>query len=124
VINKFCFEALDRTLRDVIRDESQENAHKPFGGKFIVLGGYFRQIVSVVKNGSRYAILKATVNYTELWKHCKVLKLTENMRLTSEKSVQTATEIKEFVDWILHIRDGDMNVNELGQATIEISKAF
>jgi len=34
--------------------------------------------------------------------------------------MQTTTKIKEFVDWILHIGDGDMDLNELGQATIEI----
>jgi len=42
------------------------------------------------------------------------------MRLNSEKSKQTATEIKKFVDWILHIGDGDLDLNELGQTTIEI----
>jgi len=66
MINKFCFEALDRTLRDVMRVESQDSAHKPFGGKIIVLGGDFRQILHVVKNGSRYGIVKATINYAEL----------------------------------------------------------
>ena len=38
--------------------------------------------------------------------------------------MQTATKIKEFVDWILHIGDGDMNVNKLGQTTIKIPEAF
>ena len=52
MINRLCFEALDRTLRDVMRAESEENALKPFGGKVIVLGGDFRQILPVVKNGS------------------------------------------------------------------------
>jgi len=52
----------------------------------------------VVKSGSRYDIVKARVNYSELWKHYKVFKLTENMRLNSEKSKQTTTEIKEFAD--------------------------
>jgi len=42
MINRFCFKVLDRTLRDVMRAESQENAHKPFGGEVIVLGEDFR----------------------------------------------------------------------------------
>jgi len=120
MMNRFCFESLDRTLRDIMRVVSEENALKPFGGKVIVLGGDFRQILPVVKKGSRYDIVKATMNYSELWKHCKVFKLPENMRLNSEKSKQTALEIKDFVDWILHIGDGDMELNELGQTTIEI----
>jgi len=69
-----------------MRAVSEENALKPFGGKVIVLGGDFRQILSVVKKRSRYDIVKATMNYSELWKHCKVFKLIENMRLNSEKS--------------------------------------
>jgi len=119
MINRFCFEALDITLRDVMTTVSEENALKPFGGKVIVLGGDFRKILLVVKKGLRYDIVKAIVNYSELLKHCKVFKVTENMRLNSEKSKQTALEIKDFADWILHIGDGDMDLNELGQATIE-----
>jgi len=79
---------------DVMRVESKENAYKPFGGKVIVFGGYFREILPIVKNGSRYDIVMATINYSELWKHCKVLKLTENMRLSIKKSLQTTIEIK------------------------------
>jgi len=113
MINRLCFEALDRTLRDVMRVESEENALKPFGGKVIVLGGDFRQILPVVKNASKYDIVKPTVNYSKLWKHCKILKLIENMRLKSHTSMQSQKEIKEFADWILHIGDGDMELNEL-----------
>ncbi|XP_068504571.1 uncharacterized protein [Phaseolus vulgaris] len=120
MINSLRFEALDRTLRDIMRVESEENALKPFGNKVIVLGGDFRQILPVVKNGSKYDIVKATLNYSKLCKHCKILKLTENMRLKSHTSMQSQTEIKEFSDWILHIGDGDMELNELGQGMIEI----
>ena len=35
----------------VLRDENEENGHKPFGGKVIVLGAHFRQILFVVNNG-------------------------------------------------------------------------
>ena len=81
MINSLRFEALDRTLRDIMRVESEENALKPFGNKVIVLGGDFRQILPVVKNGSKYDIVKETVNYS-----------TENMRLKSDTSIQSQTE--------------------------------
>jgi len=55
----------------------EENNNKPF---VVVLGGDFRQIMYVVKKGSRYDIVKATINYSQLWKYYKVLKLSENMR--------------------------------------------
>lgn len=52
---------------------------KPFGGKFIVLGGDFRQIFPIVPNASRAEIVRATINSSTLWQYCKVLRLTKNM---------------------------------------------
>jgi hypothetical protein len=43
-----CFEALDRSLRDVLRFSDLQSGEKSFGGKTVVLGGDFRQILSVV----------------------------------------------------------------------------
>jgi len=44
------------------------------------------------------------------------------MILTSQKSVESATEIKEIDDWIINIGDGNMNLNEMGEGIIEIPK--
>ena len=41
--HRHLLEALDRTLRDIMMDD------QPFGGKVLVLGGYFRQILPVVR---------------------------------------------------------------------------
>ena len=46
-----CFEAVDRTLRDILQIEDPQNVEKPFGGKVVVVGGDFRQILPVVKKG-------------------------------------------------------------------------
>ncbi|XP_066340366.1 uncharacterized protein [Miscanthus floridulus] len=40
--NRRCFEALDRTFRDIEKTKSPETAHIPFGGKVVVLGGDLR----------------------------------------------------------------------------------
>ena len=42
MIHKYCFEALDRTLRDILRFTNPNSLEQPFGGKIIVLGGDFR----------------------------------------------------------------------------------
>ncbi|CAJ2634937.1 unnamed protein product [Trifolium pratense] len=49
--HRFTFEALERTLRDVM--SSYKNSDTIFGGKVIVFGGDFRQILPVVPRGSR-----------------------------------------------------------------------
>ncbi|KAF8087030.1 hypothetical protein N665_0602s0013 [Sinapis alba] len=54
-------------------------------------------------------IVMATMNSSYLWKHCKVLQLTKNMRLFSETDVRAAEEIKEFSNWILDLGDGKIN---------------
>jgi ATP-dependent DNA helicase PIF1 len=55
--HRHCFEALDRTLRDILSEEKPANAIVPFGGKPVVLGGDFRQILPVVRKGSLLRLL-------------------------------------------------------------------
>ena len=42
--NKICFEALDKTLRDILRNKNYNNNERPFGSMTMVLGGDFRNI--------------------------------------------------------------------------------
>jgi hypothetical protein len=41
--NKHCFEALDRSLRDILRFTNENSRDRPFGGMTVVMGGDFRQ---------------------------------------------------------------------------------
>lgn len=52
--NKYYFEAVDRTLRDILRYTYDNSAEKPFGGMTLVLGGDFSQILPVVHKGVSY----------------------------------------------------------------------
>lgn len=61
MVNRLAFEALDRTLRDIMCFTIDDGLHKPFGGK-VVLGGDLRQILFVVPNTSRVEIVLATIN--------------------------------------------------------------
>jgi hypothetical protein len=48
-----CFEALDRSLRDILRFSDPQSGEKSFGGKTVVLGGDFWQILPVVAKGRK-----------------------------------------------------------------------
>ncbi|XP_016178901.1 ATP-dependent DNA helicase PIF1-like [Arachis ipaensis] len=104
--NKLAFEALDRTLRDIMVSVSDRNKDLPFGGKVVVLGGDFRQVLPVIPKGSRAEIVMASINSSILWKYCKVLRLTKNMRLTMGLEQSTPQELRSFSDWILQIGEG------------------
>jgi ATP-dependent DNA helicase PIF1 len=47
------FEAVDRTLMDVLQDHNNRRLDIPFGGKVVVLDGDFRQILPVIPKGTR-----------------------------------------------------------------------
>ncbi|XP_025685681.1 uncharacterized protein [Arachis hypogaea] len=104
--NKLAFEALDRTLRDIMVLVSDRNKDLPFGGKVVVLGGDFRQVLPVIPKSSRAEIVMASINSSVLWKYCEVCCLTKNMRLTMGLEQSTSQELKSFSDWILQIGEG------------------
>lgn len=58
-----------------------DSLDQTFGGKVVVLGGDFRQILLVIPRADRAGIVMATINSSVLWNHCRVFKLTKNMRL-------------------------------------------
>ncbi|RDX97587.1 hypothetical protein CR513_19624, partial [Mucuna pruriens] len=78
MMHKFCFEALDKSLRDIMSYE--DNAFSIFEGKMVMLGGDFRQILLVILRGNHFNIVHATTSNTlYIWDHCQVLSLMKNM---------------------------------------------
>ncbi|XP_057451763.1 uncharacterized protein LOC130743532 [Lotus japonicus] len=120
MLNKHCFEALDRSLNDIMKTQSTHGYDIPFGGKVVVLGDDFRQILPVISKGSRSEIVGSAINSSYLWKHCKVMKLTVNMRLQNATSTSTAAEIKKFADWLLQVGDGTVKTIDEEKTLIEI----
>ena len=116
--HKFCFEALDQSLRDIIKTKPSSN--QIFGGKVIVFGGDFRQILPVIPRGSCSDIVNATINSSYLWDCCQVLRLTKNMRLQNNEQSPDEQETAAFAKWILDIGDGIIGHENDGYSTIEI----
>ncbi|XP_047978732.1 uncharacterized protein LOC125220620 [Salvia hispanica] len=120
MIHKHCIEAVDRTFRDILRVFSESSMDKPFGGKTIVFGGDFRQILPVVPKGSRQNVVNATINSSYLWSNCTVLRLTRNMRLLSVESSFEASKLEEFSSWVASIGDGVVGGPNDGEVVIDL----
>ena len=82
-------EALDNSLRDIM-----DRPNLPFGGKTVVFGGDFRQVLPVVRRGSRAQIVGASLRMSYLWNSMRHLKLVQNMRAKSDPW---------FAEYLLHI---------------------
>ncbi|XP_042041213.1 GDSL esterase/lipase At4g28780-like [Salvia splendens] len=108
------------TFRDILRVCSEGNIDKPFGGKTVVFGGDFRQILPVVRKGSRQSVVNATINSSYLWSSCTVLRLTKNMRLLSVESPVEASKLKEFSSWVASVGDGIVGGPNNGEVVIDL----
>ena len=88
----FALACVDRLLKDIMKNQS------PFGGKTIVLGGDFRQVLPVVPRAGRHGTVKRCIKSSPLWRFFKVLKLTQNMRAHGDST--------DFSDFLLKIGNG------------------
>ncbi|XP_020243613.1 ATP-dependent DNA helicase PIF1-like [Asparagus officinalis] len=89
---RVAIETLDRTLRDLMdKDE-------PFGGKVIVFGGDFRQVLPVVPRSTRSQTIKESLVSSHLWRKMIKLQLSKNMRAKSDTA---------FSEFLLRIGNGD-----------------
>ncbi|XP_074300822.1 uncharacterized protein LOC141632146 [Silene latifolia] len=104
--HKHIFEAVDKSLKDVMRVVNERNAKLPFGGKVVVFGADFRQTLPVVSKGSRADVVRVSLCSSYLWPSCKVLRLTKNIRFQVGRTSDNVDDIRIFSEWILEIGDG------------------
>ena len=83
--------------RFVAKGNYESDEYQPFGGKFILMGGDFRQTLPVVPRRSRTDIIAVCIKNSPLWHHFKVFHLTTNMRSDGHH---------DFNEWLLSIGDG------------------
>jgi ATP-dependent DNA helicase PIF1 len=108
--HRHCFEAVDRTLRDILSVDDVRNSDIPFGGKPILLGGDFRQVLPVVQGADHSEIIRASLLSSRLWAHFTVMRLTVNMRLVRPgMSDQMRSSIATFARWVLGVGEGTVN---------------
>ncbi|XP_071740567.1 uncharacterized protein [Rutidosis leptorrhynchoides] len=104
--DKHCFEALDRSLRDILG-----NTEEYFGGKSVILGGDFKQTLPILTKGGKLAILGACITTSHLWQRFKVFILAENMRLlTPGLTPSMRVKNAEFLKWLLRVGNGEIGL--------------
>ena len=106
MVPKHALTVLDRLLKDVMQSDEL------FGGKCILFGGDFRQILPVVRNGNRVKICEESVKFSHIWPQIEQFELSTNMR---------ANEDKVFSEWLLQLGNGTLPIKtKVSSAAIEI----
>ena len=104
------FEAVDRTLKDILKLSENASEDRIFGGKLVVLGGDFRQILPIVSKGRREATVSATIKESTIWDHCRVLHLKINMRVMNLRLPENMRQqLTDFANWLLSIGEGKVS---------------
>ena len=73
--SRWLFEAVDRSLRLLTK------VNEPFGGKIVLFGGDFRQVLPVIPKANDAYIVSMILKRSQLWQHMRKLKLTINERV-------------------------------------------
>ncbi|CAN0846020.1 hypothetical protein LINGRAHAP2_LOCUS4253 [Linum grandiflorum] len=104
MIHTLSFEAVDRTICDIMDMPLSGPGYKPFGGKCVLIGGDFRQTLPVINGGSRSDCLNASFTRSPLWPLCKLLRLSANMRINSSPTnSEPIFGDLLFAEWVLAI---------------------
>ncbi|XP_053206261.1 uncharacterized protein LOC128390551 [Panonychus citri] len=88
-----------KIVNDLFKDIM--SSEKPFGGKTIVLGGDFRQILPVCPHGGKIPTLNLSLKKSTLWQYFHILRLTLNMRVDDNDNA--------YRSFLLEIGNGSYN---------------
>ncbi|GAA0187249.1 hypothetical protein LIER_34537 [Lithospermum erythrorhizon] len=100
---RWAIETFDRTMQDIVGDK------QPFGGKVVVFGGDFRQVLPVVPKGTIHQTINASLVKCDLWPIMEKFNLSENIRARSDP---------KFSEFLLRVGNGEEPTNEEGNIHI------
>jgi hypothetical protein len=95
MIPTFALHAIDKCLQDIT------GINNVFGGKVVLLGGDFRQVLPILPRGTPQATIEICIKYSPLWQHFRKHRLSQNIRV--------AHDHREFATWLLHLGNGTSN---------------
>ncbi|KAL5562048.1 hypothetical protein UlMin_031795 [Ulmus minor] len=103
MINKKAIEAIDIMLQDI------NDYNLPFGGKVIIFGRDFRQVLPIVPRATKEEVINASLVMSYLWPLFIKIQLSENM---------TARFDQRFSNFLLRIRDGEEQIDDDNNITL------
>ncbi|KAG2194274.1 hypothetical protein INT47_009684 [Mucor saturninus] len=106
MISKDIFNAVSRSIQDIMKAVDPLLEHVPFGGKLFVFGGDFRQVLPVIPRASRSQIVFQCISRASAWRHVKTLKLRRNMRIAQANTPEDAMQLKNFAAFLLQVGSG------------------
>ncbi|CAF3164495.1 unnamed protein product [Rotaria sp. Silwood2] len=106
----YALNAVDILLRDIM------NINAPFGGKIMILGGDFRQVLPVIRFASRSELVAVSLKSSDLWHYFKVMHLHQNMR--------TGPGEEEFSKWLIKLGNGELASNEYDEIELPRSCTY
>jgi hypothetical protein len=81
MMHMHAFEAVNKSLQDIMAVINPTFKFLPFGGLVVVFGDDFRQILPVVPHGTKGDVVAAALNRSSIWQHVHVFKLHTNMHV-------------------------------------------
>ncbi|KAL4564581.1 hypothetical protein LXL04_028645 [Taraxacum kok-saghyz] len=90
-------EAVDRSIQDITK------LNLLFGGKIMILGGDFRQVLPVVRRDTQAQIVDSSLRMSPLWSSIKKLSLTINMRALADPW---------FSEFLMRVGDGEEGASD------------
>ncbi len=78
---------------------------KPFGKKIFIFDDDFCQVLPVISHASYAVAILASLCWSIIWKHLKIMKLIINIRLHQSYNVQNNLKQINFTEFLLKIGD-------------------
>lgn len=115
MLQRWGIEAVDRSLRLLTKTDEL------FGGKIVVFGGDFRQVLPVLPKASRTEIVSKLIKRSEQWNHMEKLRLTINERVARGGNADSSA----FASLTLAIGENRVPIqNQVNESSIEIPEEY
>ena len=94
---RYALKIMDRTLKHIMSKDLV------FGGKIVILGGDFRQLLPILSRSIRSKVINLSIKSSILWNALDKFQLTCNMRAIDEDI--------SFSKFVFDVGNGDLNVS-------------